>query len=75
MKIAGLIINIFFPGIGTIMAGKTTQGIIQIVLIIIGIICNLTLILAIIGIPLCFITWIWGIVSAATALEGNKPES
>jgi TM2 domain-containing membrane protein YozV len=66
MTALAIIINIFFPGVGTLIAGKITQGIIQIILVIVAIILNLTVVLAIIGIPLGIGTWIWSLVSAAT---------
>jgi hypothetical protein len=69
MAIAGLIVNIFLPGIGTLMCGKIAQGIIQVCLGVLSLLLNLTIILAIFGIPLYFGVWIWAIVSAATAIE------
>jgi TM2 domain-containing membrane protein YozV len=69
MAIAGLIVNIFLPGIGTLMCGKIAQGIIQVCLGVLSLILNLTVFLAIIGIPLYAGVWIWAIVSAATAIE------
>jgi hypothetical protein len=69
MAIAGLIVNIFLPGIGTLMCGKITQGIIQVCLGVLSLLLNLTIILSIFGIPLYFGVWIWAIVSAATAIE------
>lgn len=65
MNVVGLIVNIFLPGVGTLIAGKIAQGIIQIILIIVSLILNFTVILAIIGIPLGIGTWIWSLVSAA----------
>ena len=71
MRTFGIIINIFFPGVGTLVVGKIIQGIIQIVLIIIAIILNVTVVFAIIGIPLGLGTYVWALVSAATPkLEG-----
>lgn len=67
MKTAAIIINIFFPGIGSFFVGKVVQGIIQIILYVIGFILILTGIGFFIGGPLCFIVWIWAIVTAATS--------
>jgi TM2 domain-containing membrane protein YozV len=68
MKIIAILINIFLlPGVGTLIVGKTGQGIAQIVLFILAIILIFTVLGAIIGIPLAFGVWIWGIISAATA--------
>ncbi len=71
MKVIGIIVNIFFPGIGTLIVGKVGQGIAQILLFVFGVILNFTVILSIIGIPLCFGIWVWGIVSAATSHPTN----
>ncbi|MCC5624463.1 hypothetical protein [Nostoc sp. CHAB 5715] len=66
MQVAGIIVNLFLPGVGTLIVGKIGQGIAQIILIILAIILNLTVVLAIIGVPLAIGVWVWGIVSAAT---------
>lgn len=63
MKVIAIIINIFLPGIGTIIIGKLLQGIIQIALSIIAILISFTVVGLIIGIPLYLIAWIWAILS------------
>lgn len=67
MKALAIIVNIFLPGIGTLIVKKFGQGIAQIVLGIIAALLIITGLLSIIGIPLGFGVWIWAIVSAATA--------
>lgn len=69
MKILGVIVNIFFPGIGSLIVGKIGTGIIQLILYGVGILFILTGIGVIIGWPICFIVWVWAIVTAATAQE------
>ncbi|HAX80445.1 MAG TPA: hypothetical protein DCY88_32565 [Cyanobacteria bacterium UBA11372] len=69
MKVAAIIINIFFPGIGTLIVGKVIQGIIQLILIFVAVLLTLTGIGVILGIPIYFIVWIWAIISAATAVD------
>jgi TM2 domain-containing membrane protein YozV len=66
MKVVGIVVNVFFPGIGTLIVGKIGEGIIQIVLMIVALVLNFTVILSIVGIPLAFIVWVWSLVSAAT---------
>lgn len=66
MKALAIILNVFFPGVGTLVIGKVAQGIIQIVLYFVGILLTITAIGAIIGLPLMLGVWIWGIVVAAT---------
>jgi len=70
MKALAIIVNIFFPGIGTLIIKKWGQGIAQIILGIIAVALALTGIGGVIAIPLALGVWIWAIVSAAT----SKPE-
>lgn len=67
MKVIGIIVNIFFPGVGTLIVGKIGEGIAQIILTIVGVILTFTVVFSIIGIPLCTAMWVWSLVSAATA--------
>lgn len=67
MKALAIIINIFFPGIGTLIIGKVGRGITQFLLYFLGAIMVLTGLLAIIGIPLCIGIWIWSIISVASS--------
>ena len=67
MKVLGVIVNIFIPGIGTMIVGRIGQGIVQLILYILGLIFSFTIVGAVIGVPLCIGVWIWAIVSAATA--------
>ena len=66
MKALAIVLNVFFPGVGSLVLGKVAQGILQIVLYFIGILLTVTAIGAIIGLPLMLGIWIWGIVVAAT---------
>ena len=65
MKVLAILLNVFFPGVGTIVAGRVALGIFQIIAYGIGVILTFTGIGAIIGIPIMFVIWIWGIVIAA----------
>jgi len=67
MKVVAIIVNLFFPGVGSFFVGKVGQGIAQLILYIIGLVLIFTGILAIVGIPLCIGVWIWGLVTAATS--------
>jgi hypothetical protein len=51
MNVLGIIVNIFLPGVGTLIVGKIPQGIIQIILFIVAVFLNITVIFAILGIP------------------------
>jgi TM2 domain-containing membrane protein YozV len=67
MRALGIIVNLFFPGIGTIIVGKPVSGVVQFILYAIAVGLVATGIGAIIGIPLGICVWIWAILSAVTA--------
>ena len=70
LAIVGLILNILvLPGLGTIIAGRTKPGVIQLVLSIVGLGLTLTIIGAIIGIPLIIAMWIWALVSGIKIVQ------
>jgi TM2 domain-containing membrane protein YozV len=69
MKAGAIILNFFFPGVGSLIIGSVGQGIAQLVLYLLGIIFTFTLIGAILGIPMMLGAWIWGLVTAATYNE------
>jgi hypothetical protein len=75
MKALAIILNVFFPGVGTLVAKKIWQGITQLVLGIVGIVLTVTMIGAIIGLPLLLAVWIWAIISAATWNPEEVPAS
>ena len=63
MKAIAIIVNIFFPGVGTLIAKKNGAGAMQIILVIIAATLTATGILAIAGIPLYLVALIWSMVS------------
>lgn len=67
MKTLSIILNVFFPGVGSLVIGKVGQGITQIILYTLGVIFCFTLVGAIIGIPLMIGVWIWGLVTVTSA--------
>ncbi len=67
MQVLAIILNIFFPGVGSFFVGKPFQAIAQIILYLLGIILTVTYIFAIVGVPLCIGVWIWGLITASTA--------
>jgi TM2 domain-containing membrane protein YozV len=69
IAIIGLLINVLlFPGLGTIIAGRTKQGVWQIVLLGAGIILSLVYI----GMALIVAAWIWGLVSSIQILQKDS---
>jgi len=71
MKALAIIINIFFPGIGTLIVGKIGEGVAQFLIWLVGVVLTFTVVLSFIGIPICVAMWVWSIVSAAT----SRPKS
>lgn len=69
MKIAAILLNFFFPGVGSLVIGKVGIGITQLLLYFVGWFFTFTLIGAIIGLPMSLAAWIWGLVTAATYEE------
>ena len=81
LAIVSLILNILvLPGLGSIIGGKTKEGVWQIVLVIggffIGLLLTITIIGAIIGLPLMFLAplagWIWGIVTGIGLIKESN---
>jgi len=71
LAIIGLILNIFpFPGIGSMVAGKTKTGIWQFALAIIGAI--VWLVYSGIGFTLVLIAFVWGIVTGIKLLQESR---
>ena len=67
MRVLAVIVNIFFPGVGTILVGKIISGVVQFLLYALAVALTATGVGGLLGIPLGVVVWIWGIVSAATA--------
>lgn len=67
--VLGLILNVFFPGVGTLVLGQVTTGVIQLALWLVSI----PLTFFIIGLPLYFGVWIWAIVVGIQALSSPTP--
>jgi hypothetical protein len=67
MRAVGVVVNLFFPGIGTIIVGKVVSGVIQFLLYAVAVALIATGIGALFGVPLAIVVWIWAVVSAATA--------
>jgi len=66
IALAALLLNILImPGLGTLVGGRISTGITQLVLFIIGI----PLSIIIIGIPLIIGVWIWGLVTGIQLIK------
>jgi TM2 domain-containing membrane protein YozV len=67
---AGLMLNLVLPGVGSIVAGRTVEGILQLVLFMI----SLPLCFILIGIPLCVATWAWALATGIKSLNAARSE-
>jgi len=67
---AGLLLNLILPGLGSIVAGKTAEGVIQLVLILIG----FPLCFVLIGIPICIATWGWALATSIRAMSESQQQ-
>lgn len=65
MAIVAFVLNFIVPGIGSLVAGKIKEGTWQLILTVIGAI----LAIALIGIPILAIAWVWGLVTAAKLIR------
>lgn len=69
LAIVALLLNILvLPGLGSIIGGRTKEGVIQLVLFIVGIPLSFILI----GLPLMFGMWIWAIVTGVQIVKEAK---
>lgn len=69
LAVAALILNILvIPGLGTIIAGRTRTGVWQLV----GFVVGIPLALLLVGIPLMFAMWVWGIVTGVQLVQESQ---
>ncbi len=77
IAIAALLVNaLFLPGLGSIIGGRTTEGIWQLVLSLGSILMLFVLFVSIVGVLLAplvmlapFAAWIWGIVTGVQLIQ------
>lgn len=68
LAVIALVMNILLfitPGLGTIVAGKTKTGFLQLTLGLLGAFLSLI----IIGIPILLTAWIWGIITGIQLIK------
>jgi len=65
IAIVALILNIIVAGLGSLIGGKTKEGVWQVILLIIGAILSTI----VIGIPILIVAWIWGIVTGVQLIQ------
>jgi TM2 domain-containing membrane protein YozV len=67
MKGLATLVNVFLPGIGSMMVGKVGEGVAQFMIWGIGILFCFTLIGAVVGLPMAIAGWIWAILGTAVS--------
>ena len=68
-----LILNILIlPGLGSLIGGKISSGVIQLVFSLFGLGLTLTIIGAIVGIPLMLAMWIWALVTGIQLIRASR---
>lgn len=66
--IAAMVLNVFIPGSGSLVAGRVAIGVVQLILWVIGIPLSFVLI----GLPMVLTAWIWSLVTGIQILEESK---
>ncbi len=67
--LAGLLLNaLMLPGLGSLVGGKTTEGLLQLTLLFVG----FPLAFVLVGIPMVITAWVWGIVTGVRMLQESK---
>lgn len=71
LKIIAIIVNIFLPGVGTLIVQKWIQGILQLILIGVAAVFSFTGVGVVVGYPLTGIVWIWALICTITYQEDS----
>ena len=66
--VVGLLVNLALPGVGSLIAGRTREGILQLVMVAVG----LPLMLIFLGVPLVIGAWVWALVTGINAVNAAK---
>lgn len=66
--VTALVLNIIIPGAGSLVAGRTSQGVVQLVLWVV----SFPLMFVLIGFPMLLAVWIWSLVSGIQIMEESK---
>jgi len=66
--VTGLVLNLVMPGVGSIVAGKTNEGVAQLVLFVVG----MPLCLLLIGIPIVITAWAWALATGLRTVSESS---
>jgi TM2 domain-containing membrane protein YozV len=69
--LVGLLVNLPLPGVGSLIAGRTREGILQLVTVSIA----LPLCLVLIGFPMLIGAWVWALVTSIKAVNEAKAQN
>jgi hypothetical protein len=69
--VVGLLLNLPMPGVGSLVAGKTREGMLQLILSVVA----LPLCAILIGIPMLVGIWFWALMTSVRALNEAKEAS
>jgi len=69
IAIAALLLNVLvLPGLGSLIAGKNSEGVAQLILFILGVYLDIFLI----GIPMIIIAWIWALITGIRIVKESS---
>mgnify|MGYP001561444223 CR=1 FL=1 len=72
LAIVALLLNILIlPGLGSLIAGRIRSGVIQVFLAVLGFLLSVTLIGAVIGVPMIVIAWIWALITGINIVKDS----
>jgi hypothetical protein len=66
--VAAMVLNVFIPGSGSLVAGRTAIGMMQLMLWIIG----MPLCFLLVGVPMVLASWVWSLVTGIQILEESR---
>ncbi len=67
-----LVLNLLLPGVGTILLGQVSIGVLQLVLQVVAWVLDFTVILTPFGIVLGFSVWVWALVISIRAFSAGR---
>lgn len=68
VAIGALVLNLFLPGVGSITGGRVREGVVQMILTLVGLYLVFNLFLRPLAIVLLFAMWVWGLITAIQLL-------
>ena len=70
--IAALIINLVLPGVGSLVGGKTVQGVLQLLGSLFGLALTGTIVFSFLGIPVMIVMWVWAVITGALLVSSAE---